>query len=235
MTLLEICVDDLTGAIDAETAGADRVELCANLMEGGTTPSYGLISRVCESVSRIGIQLMVRPRGGNFIYSADELSVMRADIGFIRELAVNSRAPLGLVLGALTHDGRIDMPALTALIAEAGDLPVTFHKAFDETPDLPEALSMLTDLGVTRVLTSGGAATAPDGAAMLRTLKLQASRGVAILAGGGVRPANVAEMIARSGVREVHLRAQSASFRQDGTLRTDGTIVARMVRALAVS
>jgi copper homeostasis protein CutC len=233
MTLLEICIDDLAGAIDAETAGADRVELCANLIEGGTTPSYGLISRVYESVTRIGVQLMVRPRGGDFVYSSDERSVMLADIRFIRDLTVGAKIPVGIVLGALTSDGRIDVPTMHALMAEAGGLPVTFHKAFDATRDLPEALSKLTELGVVRVLTSGGAATALEGAAMLRTLTAQSSEAVAVLAGGGVRPAHVAELIARSGVGEVHLRAQAASIRHDGTLQTDGNLVAEMVRELA--
>jgi len=234
MTLLEICIDDLTGAIDAENAGADRVELCANLMEGGTTPSYGLISKVCESATRIGIQLMVRPRGGNFVYSKDDLSVMMADIRFIRNLPAVRRVPVGIVLGALTADGRIDVPAMRALIDEAGHIPVTFHKAFDSTRSLPRSLESLIELGVVRVLTSGGAATAPEGAEMLKTLTAQSSGAVAILAGGGVRPSNVTKLIARSGVGEVHLRAQFPSLREDGTLQTDGALIGQMLRTLTL-
>lgn len=234
MTLLEICIDDLAGAITAEAAGADRVELCSNLVEGGTTPSYGMVSRVCESVTRIGIQLMIRPRGGDFVYTPDELSVMTSDIRLIRDLVSDAQAPVGIVLGALTSNGLIDLPAMQVLIGAAGAMPVTFHKAFDSAENLPRSLDTLAELGVVRVLTSGGAATALQGAAMLRTLTAQ-SAGVAILAGGGVRLNNVEKLISRSGVREVHLRAQSLSRRADGTLETDVRIVAQMVRELASS
>ena len=116
--------------------------------------------------------------------------------------------PVEIVLGALTADGRTDVPATRALIGEAGHTPITFHKAFDSTRSLQRSLESLIELGVIRVLTSGGAATAPEGAKMLKTLTAQSLGAVAILAGGGVRPSNVTKLIARTGVGEVHLRAQ---------------------------
>ncbi|WP_158252818.1 copper homeostasis protein CutC [Cryobacterium sp. N21] len=233
-TLVEICIDDLDGALVAERAGADRVELCGNLIEGGTTPSIGLLRRVLDSVERIGVQVMVRPRGGNFVNSASELSVMQADVRAIRRDADGAAVRVGLVLGVLTRDNQIDQTAMRRLIAEAAELPVTFHKAFDDVNDLGAALEQLGELGVERVLTSGGQTTAFDGAGALRDLGRHGSA-VRILAGGGVRAHNVAALVASTGVSEVHLRAQVASPLGTGTLATDFDIIRSVIGALARS
>jgi copper homeostasis protein len=204
MTAVEICVDSVAGAVLAETAGADRVELCAGLAEGGTTPSIGTVERVLASVDRIGVQVLVRPRGGDFVYSRDEAAVMLADIAALR--ALEAAVPVGFVIGALTVDGEIDRGLTAELVAAAAGAPVTFHKAFDATRDLHRSLDELRELGVDRVLTSGGRARAVDAVAEISALVAAAGE-VSILAGGGVRAHNVAELVAATGVREVHLRA----------------------------
>lgn len=198
--LVEICVDDLAGVLAAERAGADRVELCADLLEGGTTPSLGMIRAALASVQRVGVQIMVRSRGGDFVYSADELRVMAADAAAVAALARESSVAVGIVFGALTADGRIDEQALDAIRAAAGDVPITFHKAFDDTADLFEAYETLAHHGVVRVLTSGGAATATEGADVLTALRARSegSRMPTVLAGGSVRAHNVAALLATS-------------------------------------
>lgn len=231
-TLVEICIDDLAGALVAEQAGADRVELCGNLLEGGTTPSIGLLDRVLDSVHGIGVQVMVRPRGGNFVNSDSELSVMLADIRAIRRRAEGAAVPVGLVFGVLTDDNRIDQAAIRSLIAEASELPVTFHKAFDDIADQGAAIDQLAELGVERVLTSGGRATAVAGAAALLTLR-QRGAPVRILAGGGVRPHNAAALVAASGAEEIHLRAQVAGPIGTAGLVTDFDTVRSVVEELA--
>ncbi len=230
---MEICVDDLDGALAAERAGADRIELCGDLLEGGTTPSHGLIETVLESASAIGVQIMVRPRGGDFVTSASERRVMRADLRAIAQLATRSPVPVGVVLGVLGADGRVDEATLAELIDAAEGLPVTFHKAFDDTPDLLSAYATLTRHGITRVLTSGGARTADEGRDVLAELvrRSHTTGGPAVLAGGSVRAANVGDLLRRTAVSEVHLRAQTAV--QGGSrLVTDEDVVARTVHAV---
>ncbi|TFD81028.1 copper homeostasis protein CutC [Cryobacterium sp. Sr8] len=235
MTLVEICVDDLAGTLAAESAGADRVELCANLAEGGTTPSFGLIARVLESVTTLGVQVMIRPRGGDFVHSASELSVMLADVRAVRDLATQAPVPVGLVFGVLTEAGGIDIPAMRELIAAAEGVPATCHKAFDAARDLFAAHDALTGLGVVRILTSGGAATAPEGAPVLRELVAREPGGPVILAGGSVRVANVARLVADTGVTEVHLRAQVPGPRGDGGLVTDAALVRGVIAELGAT
>lgn len=229
--LVEICVDDLAGVLAAERAGADRVELCADLLEGGTTPSPGMIEQVLDSVSRVGVQIMVRARGGDFVYSADEMRVMLADARAIAGLSARSTVPVGIVFGALLPDGRVDEDALAAVIEAAAGLPVTFHKAFDETPDLAAAYETLAAHGVERVLTSGGAATAAEGADVLAELSARSATpgSPRVLVGGSVRAHNVGDLLERTGADEVHLRAQVPSGR--GHLVTDEGIVAETVAA----
>jgi copper homeostasis protein len=205
VALVEICVDDVDGARTAERCGADRVELCADLLEGGITPSIGLVRRALATVSRIGVQVLIRPRGGDFRYDRDEADVMLADIAAIRSLTPPAGVPVGFVLSGLTADARLDLPLLTELVAACGDAPLTFSKAFDEVADPDGALDELADLGFPRVLTSGGAATALDGAQALR--RWAAHPRITVLAGGGIRSPHVADLVAATGVREVHLRA----------------------------
>jgi len=211
VTAVEICLDDLAGVRIAEEEGADRIELCAALAEGGITPSIGTVAAALRAATRIGIQVLVRQRPGDFVYDEDELQAMVDDIHSMRALPNPAGVPLGFVIGALRADGRINADATRRLVAACGDAPVTFHKAFDQLTDRAEALEQLIDLGVGRVLTSAGAPTVLEGADELARLVRLAGDRIAILAGGGVRPANVAEVVERTGVREVHLRAQHAA------------------------
>jgi copper homeostasis protein len=198
--LVEACVDTVASALAAEAGGAGRIELCANLVEGGTTPSAGTIALARE---RLGIPLfvIVRPRGGDFLHDADEVETMRRDVESARRLGAD-----GVVIGALTADGRVDAAATRLLVDAARPMRVTFHRAFDAARDLSEALETLIALGVDRVLTSGGAASALEGAAALGALVRQAGERIVILAGGGLTPATVGAVVAASGVREVHVR-----------------------------
>jgi copper homeostasis protein len=188
----------------AEAAGAGRVELCASLVEGGITPSAGLIAAVVARVS-IPVAAIIRPRGGDFTYGADEVDVLLRDIALARDAGVSA-----IVTGALTPAGTVDVELMRRLVEAAGPVPVAFHRAFDLTPDLPAALNQLRELGVARILTSGGAQRALDGIAMLSRLVQLAGTGLTVLAGGGVRVDHVAELVAGSGVREVHARPTKA-------------------------
>ena len=233
--LVEICVDDLDGALVADGAGAERIELCADLIEGGTTPSPGLIRAVLSSMQTAGVQIIVRPRGGDFVYSRAELDVMCFDLEAIVSAARTSTTPVGVVLGALRPSGEIDEDALHRLIAAAGPLPVTFHKAFDQTPDLIAAYRTLRGCGVRGVLTSGGPHPAVEGLdtlASLVALSRHEPDSPVVLVGGSVRAANVNEIVRATGACEVHLRAQSPSPRADGTLFTDPEVVAALLEAL---
>ena len=198
--LIEACVDTVASAIAAERGGAGRLELCASLADAGTTPSAGMVAAVCDAV-RIPVFAIVRPRGGGFVYADAELDVMRREIAALRTLGVD-----GLVIGALRADGRVDVPRTHELVDRAGGLPVTFHRAFDLAPDLDRALDDLVSAGVTRVLTSGGAASALAGVARIASLVARAGEAITVMAGGGLRETHVAEVVRRSGVREVHVR-----------------------------
>lgn len=207
---LEICLDDIDGARIADGAGADRIELCAELSVGGITPSLGTIAEVLWNVKNIGVQILIRPRGGDFIYSPYEISAMATDIAAVQSLPNPNNIKIGFVVGALTPDNQIDVGALTPLKIAAGDRPLTFHKAFDLTSDLSQSLEKLIELGCERVLTSGGKNTALEGAPILKQLVDQASGRIAILAGGGVRAHNLAEIIKSTGVTEIHMTARHA-------------------------
>jgi copper homeostasis protein len=198
--LVEACVASPAEAMAAEAAGAGRVELCASLVEGGITPSAGLIAAVVARVS-IPVTAIIRPRGGDFTYGADEVDVMLRDIALARDAAVSA-----IVTGALTPEGTVDVDLMRRLVEAAGPVPIAFHRAFDLTPDLPTALNQLRELGVARILTSGGARSALDGIPMLSRLVQLAGPDLAVMAGGGVRADHVAELVAGSGVREVHAR-----------------------------
>ena len=205
--LVEICVDDVAGALAAEAEGADRIELCSALSDGGLTPSLGLVQAVLGRVRRIGVRIMIRPRGGNFVFSSEEVEVMLADIAAFRALPRPPGVAVGFVCGALTASGVIDARAITRLKVACGGAPMTFHKAFDVTRDLGAALDTLRGLGIRSVLTSGGSPTADGGADTLRILVERSAGRVTIIAGGGVRAGNVRALLAHTHVPEVHLRA----------------------------
>lgn len=206
MTLVEIALDDIAGVRRAALGGAGRLELCQGLADnGGTTPTAGFVAeavaQLAEAGSVIPLMVLIRPRGGDFVYDAEERRVMRRDIESLRGLDV------GFVVGALTPDGGIDAAAVEELVEAAAGATVTFHRAIDSTRDLAGSLETLIGLGVRRVLTSGGRATALDGVAELRELVARAAGRIGIVAGGSVRAANVRRIVAESGVGEVHLRA----------------------------
>lgn len=208
MTLVEAAVETLEEALAAKRAGADRIELCANLGVGGTTPSAGLIASVVQQVNH-PVFVMIRPRGGDFVYAADEIDAMIEDIDRARPLGI-----AGIVTGALRSDGSVDLDSMRRLMSPAAGLPVTFHRAFDVVANRTEALEQVIELGASRVLTSGGAATALEGASAIAMLVDQAGERVSIVAGGKIREQNARDVIARTGVREVHARLENeASMR----------------------
>ena len=197
--VVEACVDSIESALAAARGGAQRIELCANLIEGGTTPSAGTLA-VCRARLEIPIFVLVRPRGGDFLYSAAELAVMLEDIERAKQAGAD-----GVVIGVLSADGEVDVDRTRQLIGAARPLQVTFHRAFDVCRDAPRALEALVALGLERVLTSGQAATAPDGAETIARLVRQAAGRIGVLPGGGVTPDNVAALVRATGVTEVHL------------------------------
>ena len=206
--LVEACVDSVESALAAARGGAHRIELCASLVEGGTTPSAGTLA-VCRARLDIPIFVLIRPRGGDFLYSAAELAVMLEDIGRAKEAGAH-----GVVTGVLSADGEIDADRTRELIAAARPLRVTFHRAFDVCRDAGRALETLIALGVDRVLTSGQAGTAPEGVETIARAVRQAAGRIAVLPGGGITVDNVADLVRATGVTEVHLTGAVA--RQSG-------------------
>lgn len=205
--LVEAAVESLDDALSAVAGGAGRLELCARLDVGGTTPDLALIECVVRE-ARVPVLAMIRPRGGDFVHSSAELARMHADV---RD-ALRAGAA-GVVLGALDATSRVDVAATASLVRAAGGAPVTFHRAIDDTPDALEALDVLIELGVARVLTSGGAPTALDGAEVLAALVQRAGDRVTIVAGGGVRGGNARLVVERTGVRELHARCEGDAAR----------------------
>jgi copper homeostasis protein len=195
--LLEVCVDDAAGLAAAAEGGADRLELCAALEVGGLTPSRGLMARA--AALDIPVLAMIRPRAGDFVYDAATLDVMRADIDAVREAGL-----AGVVLGASRLDGRLDEDALAALTTHAAGLEVALHRAFDLVPDPMEALETAVSLGFARILTSGGRLTALEGAETIAAVTRAAAGRLSIMPGSGVRLDTVPELLARTGVHEVH-------------------------------
>lgn len=198
--LLEACVDTLRSCLAAASAGADRLELCDNLSDGGTTPSAGLVGVALERAD-IPVFPIVRVRGGGFVYDDDEREAMLRDLAHFRTVG----AP-GAVIGALTEIGTIDRTFVARCQDVAGTMPLTFHRAFDVTRDRSEALEMLIALGIPRVLTSGGAPTAWEGRAALAKLVDEADAHIVVMAGGGIREDHVADLVRATRVREVHVR-----------------------------
>ena len=200
MILIELAVESAAAAQAAAAGGAHRIELCADLSVGGLTPSDELTRTVLADVD-IPVFVMIRQRAGDFTYSRPELAEMCNALEKMRALGVH-----GVVAGALTNSGVIDRAATATLVSAAAGMPFTFHRAFDRAVDQSAALEQLVELGVTRVLTSGGAPTAFEGSARLRALVAQSAGRIAILAGGGVRESNVSDVVLLTGVSEVHTK-----------------------------
>ena len=194
----EICVDSAEAALAAQAGGAQRVELCSDLIEGGLTPSHGTLEVARRHLS-IGIMAMVRPRGGDFCYSDVEFDVMRQDLLALKALGAN-----GIVFGILNPDGTIDRPRSEELIALARPLPVTFHRAFDMTRDPFDALETLVSLGVDRVLTSGQEPSVIEGLELITELQRRANGRIIVMPGGGITARNIARVVETAGVRELH-------------------------------
>ncbi|MEZ4773486.1 MAG: copper homeostasis protein CutC [Bacteroidia bacterium] len=199
---LEICIDSIASAIAAQKGGAHRVELCDNLVEGGTTPSMGMID-LCKQKVSLGIMVMIRPRGGDFLYDDEEFEVMANDILYAKNAGVQ-----GVVLGMLLPDGRVDKPRLEQLIRIARPMEVTFHRAFDMTPDPFRALDDLIDLGIDRLLTSGQEAEAVAGIELIARLVERAGNKISIMPGGGINESNIHRIISATGVTECHSTAK---------------------------
>jgi copper homeostasis protein len=201
--LLEICTYTIADCIEAQRGGAARVELCSNMHEGGTTPSYGTIATVRKHIN-IGVNVMIRPRGGNFVYSEHEVQIMLHDIRMAKRCGAD-----GLVFGCLTVSGEVDFDICSLLINEANPLPVTFHRAFDRCNNPEQALEKIIKLGYTRLLTSGQRNTAEEGIELLRRLVAQAGNRIAIMPGSGITPDNIAKIACETHAAEFHTSAQA--------------------------
>jgi copper homeostasis protein len=212
--ILEVCVDSVEAAMAAQKGGADRVELCANLLEGGTTPSVGAMKTARRCVD-IGLQVMIRPRGGDFCYSKVEFEVMKLDIEAARDAGAD-----GVVIGILKPDGSVDGPRTRELIELARPLSVTFHRAFDMSRDPYDSLKTLIRLGADRILTSGQEPSALEGLDLIADLVGKAGDRIIIMPGGGITEKNFGKIAEGSGARELHIAALSI---MDGPMRFRNT------------
>jgi copper homeostasis protein len=199
---LEICCFSFQSCKNAEIAGANRIELCGGLLEGGTTPSNGLVKMVLNHVS-IPVYIMIRPRGGDFLYSKSEIEVMINDINELKKLK-----PAGFVFGLLNKNGDIDVPNCELLLNAAGNTHVTFHRAFDMCSNPSMAIGQLIDLGFENILTSGQKNYAHQGIENLKTYVSIANNKIKIMAGSGVKPQNIQE-INEAGVHAFHFSAKA--------------------------
>jgi copper homeostasis protein len=226
--LLEISVESLEAALAGQNAGADRIELCGDLSVGGVTPSVELI-RAVRSQLKLPIFSMVRPRGGDFTYSEDEFASMKKDISAAASLGMD-----GIVLGILKADHRVDVDRTQELVDLAHPLPVTFHRAFDECPDLKHALEDVIAAGAARILTSGGAATAAVGSAMLAELVEASQNRVIILPGAGINPENLGQVAKASRAKEFHSGLSSSLPRPVSSYQRFESEIRRLVAILSV-
>lgn len=200
--IIEVCAQSVESALAAQEGGADCVELCANLAEGGTTPSMGTLAVARQKV-KIPIRVLLRPRGGDFLYSDIEYEVMKQDIDIVKKIGVD-----GIVIGILKTDGQIDITRCRDLINEARPLSVTFHRAFDMTADPFRALKDIAALGCDRILTSGQERDALTGSPLLAELVKRAGNRIAIMPGAGIDDVNCAQIIALTGAVMLHLTGQ---------------------------
>jgi len=196
--ILEVCCGSLASAIAAHEGGAHRVELCANLYEGGTTPSHGILELAREKLG-IKINVLVRPRGSDFVYNEDEMEIIRRDVAKCKELGID-----GVVIGFLTPSGEIDTAKTKEIVELARPMSVTFHRAFDMCKDSYVALDELIEIGVDRILTSGQVNMAPDGVDLIAELVRKAGDQVIIMPGAGLEVENIAEFHAKVGAKEYH-------------------------------
>lgn len=201
----EICTNSVESCIAAQKGGANRVELCAGIPEGGTTPSYGEIATAREVLTRTKMHVIIRPRGGDFLYSPIEIKTMLKDIEIARQLGAD-----GVVFGCLTADGEVDLTVMQELMAASKGLSVTFHRAFDVCRDPRKALEQIVELGCDRILTSGQQATAEAGIPLLKELQQQAAGRIILLAGCGVNEKNIHCIAEETGIGEFHFSARES-------------------------
>jgi copper homeostasis protein len=211
--LIEAACSSVADCVGAEAAGANRVELCAALLVGGLTPSVGMFE-VARAATALPIVCMVRPRAGAFCYTGAELETMRRDVEVFR-----AAGAAGVVVGVLRPDRSVDIEACKRLVDAAGPIETVFHRAFDLVPDLDRALDALIELGITRVLTSGGVPTALEGAAAIERLIRRSAGRVQILPGGGVRAGNAAAILEATGASSLHLGPSLHSVDPSGPVR----------------
>ncbi|MDR2118282.1 MAG: copper homeostasis protein CutC [Tannerellaceae bacterium] len=205
--ILEICANSAQSCVEAEAGGARRVELCAAIPEGGTTPSAGEIRTALELTSSVDIHVIIRPRGGDFLYTPAEVKAMLYDIEMAKHLKVH-----GVVFGCLTREGDVDVDLLQRLMHAASPLSVTFHRAFDVCRDPFAALEQIIDCGCHRILTSGGQPDAVKGIPLIAELVKRADGRIIIMPGCGIRPDNIAQIEAQTGAREFHTSARSVRY-----------------------
>lgn len=204
--LLEICAASPQSALNAEKGGADRIELCDNLWEGGTTPSLATIQLIKKSIN-IPVFVLIRPRGGDFVYNDLEFEIMKRDIELCKEHGID-----GVVSGILLRDGKVDIERTTELVKASDSMEFTFHRAFDLTPDPFAALEDIIQCGANRILTSGQKNTADEGSELIARLISKAGKRLRILAGGGINENNVHTLV-ETGCAEFHLTAKSMKKR----------------------
>lgn len=213
--ILEVCAGCIESVLAARRGGAFRVELCSGLDEGGITPSAGFIE-AAVAVPELRKHVLIRPRGGDFLYTDVEKKVICRDIEYVKNLGVD-----GVVIGALTADGSIDLPAMRDFMKAAEGIDVTFHRAFDMCNDASRALEQIVDLGCSRILTSGLASTAEEGIPLLKKLVEQAAGRISIMPGCGVNAQNASKIICQTGATEIHASARALQksmmrFRHEG-------------------
>lgn len=204
MYRFENCANSVESCIEAERAGVDRVELCAGMPEGGTTPSYGDIVMARRMLKSTRLHVIIRPRGGDFLYSDVERQIMIEDVRMVRKLGVD-----GVVFGALTSDGDVDVEFMQDLMREAEGMSVTFHRAFDVCRNPFEALEQIIDLGCDRILTSGQEFKAEEGIGLLKELVERAGKRIIIMPGCGVNADNIEKIALATGAREFHFSGRS--------------------------
>lgn len=198
----EICANSIESCLAAQTGGADRVELCAGIPEGGTTPSYGEIS-IARELLNIKLHVIIRPRAGDFLYSSIEMQTILKDIEIAKKIGVD-----GIAVGCLTSEGAIDTPAMKEIMKAASGLSVTFHRAFDVCRNPQEAMEEIIDLGCDRILTSGQQPTAESGIPLLKELHQQAAGRIILLAGCGINEKNIAYIASGTDIKEFHFSAR---------------------------
>jgi copper homeostasis protein len=201
---IEVCVDSVASAVAAQRGGAARVELCSDLLEGGITPSAGLIATTRSTIS-IGLHPIIRPRPGDFCYSDQEMEIMRHDIETAKELGAD-----GVVVGILDPHGNVDVERTRELVELARPLSVTFHRAFDMSSDLLRSLDLVCQTGADRILTSGGEQTCLEGMAVIASLVKSARGRISIMAGGGIGPKDAPSIVEHTGVKEIHVGLSSS-------------------------